>query len=524
MAVETRQFAIPKDFDTVAALAQAVAPLRLSEADAQHLQHTYYDSFDWRLFAGDTLLLTEKRDGQRHLHWQERQGATSLAAVPLATAPDFVWNLPPGPLRRKLTPLLEMRRLLPQMRLTCRRQGYKLLNDDDKTVLRLYEERGSAVDPRSGRRKPLPRRLRVEALRGYLKPFRRLIRFLEAELQLPALDDDPLSLALHAHGRQGCDYSAKFKVALEPTLRSDAAARRLLLHLLDTLERNEPGTRADLDSEFLHDFRVAGRRSRSALSQIKNVFPQRVVARFRRELAWLNQISGPTRDMDVYLLTFPAYQASLPAEVRQDLEPLRDFLHSQQRTAHQALVRALDSARYRRFKQAWRDYLQSPLPPRTTLANARRPVKAVADQRIWRMFRRIIKEGEAITPQSPPTDLHELRKTCKKLRYLLECFQSLYPAPAMKRIIKALKTLQNNLGDYQDLHIQITALQEFSEQMLAAQQAGAHTLLAMGMLVENLEQRQLQARAAFSARFAEFGAAKNRQLFRRLFAPHETQS
>ena len=45
---------------------------------------------------------------------------------------------------------------------------------------------------------------------------------------------------------------------------------------LDTLEANVEGTRADLDSEFLHDLRVATRRTRSALSQIKAVLPAEI--------------------------------------------------------------------------------------------------------------------------------------------------------------------------------------------------------------------------------------------------------
>ena len=43
--------------------------------------------------------------------------------------------------------------------------------------------------------------------------------------------------------------------------------------LLDIMVANEPGMRADLDTEFLHDYRVSLRRTRSLLGQIKNVFP-----------------------------------------------------------------------------------------------------------------------------------------------------------------------------------------------------------------------------------------------------------
>ena len=65
-------------------------------------------------------------------------------------------------------------------------------------------------------------------------------------------------------------------------------------------------------------------------------------------------------------------------------------------------------------------------------------------------------QGRAITDGSPPEEYHELRKTCKKLRYLVEFFRSLFPRREMGRVITALKLLQDNLGEYQDLYVQST--------------------------------------------------------------------
>lgn len=528
MALDTRQFILPRKFDLPASLATISDQWLLTAEPVKRVHYSYYDSFDWRVYHSGALLTAETADGSGRFHWRDRLSGESLIDVPFKPSchgpTAFAADFPAGPLRRKLTRVLEMRRLLPVMEMRSRLYCYPLLNGDGKTVLRLYIEDSTAIDPATQRRKSLGRRLRVQPLKGYGAVYRHVLRHLQHQLHLQALEDDLLGIALASHGRTPGDYATKPNVPLAPDLRADAATRRILLHLLDIMERNEPGARADLDSEFLHDFRVAGRRSRSILSQIRQVFPQRVVDRFRQELAWLNQATGPTRDMDVALLTFPTYQASLPAAVRGDLEPLRIFLQERQRMTHRQLLRALDSARYRRFAQAWRGYLESPPPQRTTLRNARRPVLAVASERILRLFRRTLAEGEAIGPASPPEDLHELRKTCKKLRYLLECFQDLYPPEALSRLIKALKTLQNNLGDYQDLHVQISALQGFGAQMLAEKQAGAPTLMALGMLVENLEQRQAQARAAFHDRFSKFATGKNRRLFQRLFAPSESPS
>jgi len=51
-------------------------------------------------------------------------------------------------------------------------------------------------------------------------------------------------------------------VALTPDLPGDCAASALCLRLLDAIEANLPGTLDDRDPEFLHDLRVAVRRTR----------------------------------------------------------------------------------------------------------------------------------------------------------------------------------------------------------------------------------------------------------------------
>ena len=73
------------------------------------------------------------------------------------------------------------------------------------------------------------------------------------------------------------------------SVRADAGARQIHSALLDIMVANEPGMRADLDTEFLHDYRVSLRRTRSLLGQIKNVFPEDAVTHFRTEFQWLAQ-------------------------------------------------------------------------------------------------------------------------------------------------------------------------------------------------------------------------------------------
>jgi CHAD domain-containing protein len=369
----------------------------------------------------------------------------------------------------------------------------------------------------------LATRVRLGPVKGYRKPLRKAVALLRETLKLSEVADDLLDEALAALGSTPGEYTSKLRLQLEPGMPAIRAVKNVLLRLLETMQANEAGTIADLDSEFLHDFRVSVRRTRSALSQLKGVLPEEIEQRFRPEFAWLGLITGPTRDLDVYLLKLPAYRAALPPSVRQDLGPLYDFLVAQQRKEQQTLARQLRSKRYRRLVAEWRAVLESSAETETGPANARRPVEDVAAERIWKMFRRAIREGRAIGPGSPAEMLHALRKTCKKLRYLLEFFQSLYPQHRIRQLIKALKVLQDNLGDFQDLEVQSAALTSFSRQMAAEQDVAPETLLAMGMLVEDLRRRQHQVRDAFSARFVAFSSPQNRKRFQELFVCHSAE-
>ena len=75
---------------------------------------------------------------------------------------------------------------------------------------------------------------------------------------------------------------------------AEEAGRAIHRLLLDTVLRNEDGVRRDLDTEFLHDFRVATRRARCALAEMKRVFPAETVQFLRAgvEMAWYDDGTG----------------------------------------------------------------------------------------------------------------------------------------------------------------------------------------------------------------------------------------
>jgi len=524
-----RDYLLPDDDDEGAGAVAAIRSRRHCATDSLAREHgRFYDSFDWALYQAGAALeerLADDGHGPRQLLWLDLCGGTGAAgrnAMPgpgqvVTEPPGLLQDLPPGPVRERLAPLVGIRRLLPLVEISAVVETLRLLNDDDKTVARVQVLRQRFRNPDSGVEGQLGTRLRLLPVRGYDQELADAAALIEDELQLRPVERPLVLEALAAAGRRPGAYSSKLDYRLDPDQRADAATRMIHCGLLDTLEANVPGTRANLDTEFLHDLRVATRRIRSALSQIKGVLPDQVVADFKVRFAWLQQVTGPVRDLDVYLLDFPELQERLPVPMRADLEALKTFLLSHYDEEQRRLVAALDSPEFKTLVRDWRVFLDAPLPREPAAPDAARPIKAVADERIWRMFKRVRREGRAITDESPAEDLHELRKSCKKLRYLLEFFQSLYPKSDTRELIKQLKVLLDNLGDFQDLAVQAQHLEETAVQMHREGAASVDTLLSMGALVSTMLSGQARARTEFARIFQGFDEPANEARFKSLF-------
>ena len=110
-----------------------------------------------------------------------------------------------------------------------------------------------------------------------------------------------------------------------------------------------------------------------------------------------------------------------------------------------------------------------------------------------------------------------MRKQGKELRYLLDLFGGLYPQRVVAPALRTLKALQDSLGRYQDRQVQAELIASLGDEV-RGRDDGAAALLAMGRLVDRLEQQQAAARAEFAARFAAFAARRRRAEVRGAFA------
>ncbi len=121
----------------------------------------------------------------------------------------------------------------------------------------------------------------------------------------------------------------------------------------------------------------------------------------------------------------------------------------------------------------------------------------------------MLRRGRQISRETTDTELHALRIDCKKLRYLLEFFASIFQPDAIIPVIRQLKELQENLGAFVDASVQI----HFLHQQLELIHSDTLFAASMGGLMVTLFQKKEEARLKFNKTFTSFDHEETSQLF-----------
>ncbi|MFL6128963.1 MAG: CHAD domain-containing protein [Mycobacteriales bacterium] len=472
----------------------------------------WLDSADWRLYrAGMTLTATAGADGAAEtLELSSADGATLTAGPDRVGWPRLLGGLPDG-LRPHLDPVLGVRALLPAVRTSGSSATGRLLDAEGKTVLRLVHERPATI---AGTRARLAGGLRLIPLRGYAAAGARAGRIVQGA----GLVRDDRSRYTATLAAAGVDPDVTAPPVIRPELPGDVAVASVLLSFLGEMEAARDGTVADVDIEFLHDFRVAVRRSRSAVKLLGDLLPADLVGWAAPQLKWLGDLTAASRDLDVHLQELPSLAARLTSGRAEDLEPMADHLTRLRAAERRSLVRGLRSARFERLRVRWRTSLEE-LAAREAEPAAGPTVQEIGSERLAAAYRRVLRRGRRITPGSPVEDLHDLRKRCKELRYLLEIFIPLLDPSGARRAVKELKTLQDVLGTFQDSEAQREALYALAADLMAREGASTRTMLAMGEIAAGLQASMHSSRSEFAATFERFGRLSVRRRMSRLSRP-----
>ena len=472
---------------------------------------TVLDTFDGRLrHAGLRLELHDGTDREVVLRGEP---GTPPARMATSTAPAWPDELPAGPLRNRLGAVTQERAILPVFTLTSSVLSLRHIDRRGKATVQVDLHTDLAVEGTAPGGVP-GWVAEVIEVAGYRDAYELTV----TQLAMLGLDHQPeelVEVVAAASGHSLAGHSSAPTVGMTPDEDALVAVRRVLRNLALTIQANLPGTIADTDPEFLHELRVAVRRTRSVLSQINEVLPPELRAEYLEVFRNVGQLTGPPRDLDVYVLGWGDSVAALGAADALALEPVRAELAAQRTAAKKALAKALQSRPIRAALDRWLAWLLEP----DLAADEPRAIGPIVARRISKAQSKLLGDGREITAESEPERLHDLRKDAKKLRYLLECFGGLLDPKPRKAFVSHLKALQENLGDHQDTEVQVDQLRGMAHELHGRREFGPEVLMAVGRMTEHIDQRRRHERAVFAERFASYDTKANRKLLDQLLTP-----
>src|SRR5262252_3450695 len=483
-------YVVPGELTTEAITRNLLTLLPTRRRSIDRHRFTVLDTFDGRLRQAGACLTRADADSASTVKWLTLAGSDRFA-IRMTSPVSFAWDLPEGPLKEEVASIVGPRRLLAQAEAEEQGSVLEMLDDRGKAVARLRIASGHARLPTAhGDWRPWPAMLTLTALRGYEDEYERLVPVIASRPGIQRCPEGPVAAILRQVGASEPRDLSSPRLALEPGVRADVGARQIHLALLEILAANEPGVRGNVDSEFLHDFRVAIRRARSLLGQIRGVFPADVVDHFAGEFSWIGRLTGSPRDIDVLMLALRDQHGEFDAD---DMNALIAFLGGTQQREYDRLVEALDSTRYQRLLADWKAFLESPLPSAPQAEYAHDPLATAVARRARRLSKRIARSAKAIDARTAAERLHDIRIDAKKLRYLVDAASACYRPADVKCILAALKKLQRALGDFNDAHVQETLLVDCGRAVCAAGSPSS-ALLTLGRLAERCRQRRENSR------------------------------
>ena len=226
-------------------------------------------------------------------------------------------------------------------------------------------------------------------------------------------------------------------------------------NLADHWFGNDAGVRDAVNTEFVHQMRVAQRRLRTALRIFPHWADEAWQTRIAPDLKWLGSVLGDARDWDVFVdSTLPAL-AAVDTD-RAGWDATRERAATRRLEARERVQTALASARYAHLALAWLEWL-SGLPSREPPVKAAgHSLRAYANKRVASYYKRLADAPKLTTLDE--ASRHKERIQAKYLRYALEFFESIASRKTRSKSAKTVARMQSVLGDGNDAAVALRFL------------------------------------------------------------------
>ncbi len=399
-------------------------------------------------------------------------------------------------LKKQLKPIFETR---------VRRTLYSLV--DDGSAIALTIDRGSIkTDGRSAPLCELELELEDGSKADVFEAARRITQAMPAHLAMASKAERGYRLA------DGANAAAVRFVppSLQPGVRARAGFQQIGRACVKQIVGNEPALVTG-DPEGVHQMRVGLRRLRAAMSLCGGLLRDPGTDAIKAELKWLTSELGPARELEVLM-------NRVVAPVKQkhgDWDGIPKLSRQLSKRREQALARAHDAVTSIRFRRltidlvAWLEIGQW-TDPRDDLVRdlGEMRIETMACEQLTRRWRKIRSKRKAFA-KLDTRRRHKLRIQAKKLRYAIDFFADLFPGKGarkqQKKFLKALKPVQDSLGDLNDI---VVHEKRISALGMTPPQGHGRNAFAAGLLTGREDARFDQAVEVAKRALADFAEAE----------------
>jgi triphosphatase len=272
------------------------------------------------------------------------------------------------------------------------------------------------------------------------------------ELALRLLDDVPLHPSSVTKAQRGyrlfqrrrAEPVKASRIELSAGLTPAAAARRIVAAGLAQLQANEEGVLRSADPEFVHQARIALRRTRSALRMFRAPIGEAQARAWRDSLGEVAQALGVARDWDVLATEiFPQLAAEHgDQELRKQLTATVGRERRQARAVARAALGTREYARVMIELARWIAREGGDPPTLEDLAH-------FASATLRKRHKRLLRDASDLAALAP-AERHRVRIDAKRLRYGTDALESLFKQRRVRAYRRALEALQDALGASND--------------------------------------------------------------------------
>lgn len=416
----------------------------------------YLDTFDWSLMKKKLALRYRVSNGEAMYAIkgigpiEDGIAKRTETEVTLDGPVDVPTEIPVKQIRNLVDDIIFPRKLLEHIQVCTDRRLYRVASPEGAKIELAFDTSSFSL---RGLHKPRRTRklheLEAELLAGPAEALISLSSLLSGTFGYPPSTASKLEVAIERFkvSLPAKKPPEKYLVRLDDRL--DLAVRKILAHQFDRFREHLPGVHRDIDTEFVHQARVATRRMRSALRLFRDAVPQSTGNFLAGELRWLGGMFGTVRDLDIFLLNLSRFQQQIERFPAKKKKVFENWIEKQRRAPLNALSQALALPRYGNFERRLIRFLEGPLPVRPRAPLAVKRVREVAPLIIKEKFDAAIKQGHTVIENPKLKQFHRLRIQMKRLRYACEFTAPAYDG-ALDPFIERTVEIQDCLGEIQD--------------------------------------------------------------------------